>query len=659
MVSVWLTDYDNYLFHEGCSVRSYSKLGAHLETEGSIPGVWFAVWAPHAAAVRIIGDFNDWDGSGHVMTKASTCGVWALFIPGVAAGALYKYEIITSWGEVLHKADPYAFAAELRPNTASKVAGLAGYQWQDQAWRNNRRTAYDRPLNIYEVDLGSWKRSDDRQSLSYREIAEQLADYAAFMGYTHIELLPVAEHPFDGSWGYQATGYYAVTSRYGRPEDFMYLVDCCHQKGIGVILDWVPGHFCRDAHGLARFDGTTLYEYNDSRRSENRGWGTLNFDLGRPEVISFLISNALFWLDVYHIDGLRIDAVANMLYRNYGREDGDWEANCQGGTENIEGVQFLKRLNEAVFAAYPQALMIAEDSTAWPLVTHPTHAGGLGFNFKWNMGWMNDMLRYMELDPVHRQFHHQLVTFSFMYAFSENFVLPLSHDEVVHGKRSLLDKMPGDYWQKFANLRCFYAYMMAHPGKKLLFMGGEFGQFIEWKYQDSLDWHLLDYEMHHKLHNYVRDINHFYLKSPALWQNDRDWRGFSWIDCQDSPQSVIVFKRQGQNEGDFIIAVLNFTPVVRQAYRIGVPAAQYYLEILNSDSQRYGGSGQTNPGELKPEATPWHNQANSLVITLPPLAAVYLKPVGVTRAKQPPHCSRKFGSRLKRNTKGRVEHLAK
>ncbi|MEL7634495.1 1,4-alpha-glucan branching protein GlgB [Sporomusa sphaeroides] len=631
MTMAWLTDYDKYLFHEGRNTRSYTMLGAHPATAGGVAGAWFAVWAPRARAVRVIGSFNNWDGSGHAMVKARDCGVWALFVSGAAAGDLYKYEIVTGSGEVLHKADPYAFAAEVRPNTASKLVSLEGYCWQDDAWREAKakKSPYNQPMNIYEVDLGSWKRGSDRQKLSYRELALELPQYAASMGYTHIELLPVAEHPFDGSWGYQATGYYAVTSRYGEPEDFMYFVDCCHRQGIGVILDWVPGHFCKDAHGLACFDGTTLYEYSDWRR-ENRGWGTANFDLSRPEVVSFLISNALFWLEVYHIDGLRIDAVANMLYLNYGRDQGDWEPNCQGGTENLEAVSFLQQLNEAVFANYPAALVIAEDSTAWPLVTQPTYLGGLGFNFKWNMGWMNDMLRYMALDPLHRQHHHNLVTFSFMYAFSENFVLPLSHDEVVHGKKSLLDKMPGDYWQKFANLRAFYAYMMAHPGKKLLFMGGEFGQFIEWNYQDSLDWHLLDYEMHGKLLDYVKALNHFYLEHPALWQNEQDWQGFSWIDCHNSEQSVLVFKRQGKEAGEFIIAVLNFTPVVRQEFRLGVPAARHYVEVFNSDRPVYGGSGQENPGELIPETVTWHGQPNSLLITLPPLAAVYLKPVGAS-----------------------------
>jgi len=630
MTNACFSDQDLYLFHEGRNDHSYTMLGAHVVSEGGQSGVRFAVWAPNAQKVRVMGDFNRWDGRDYEMEKVSTCGIWSLFIPGLKVGALYKYEVITCQGESLHKSDPYAFAAEVRPLTASKVASLDKYRWQDDKWRLAKadKFAYDQPMNIYEVDLGSWKRGSDNQRLSYRQLGPELAEYAAGMGYTHIELLPVVEHPFDGSWGYQATGYYAATSRYGSPSDFMFLIDCCHQRGIGVILDWVPGHFCKDAHGLARFDGTALYEYSDPRRSENHGWGTLNFDLGRPEVMSFLISNALFWMDIFHIDGLRIDAVANMLCLNYGRQEGDWTPNSQGGTENFEAINFLRRLNEAIFARHPEALVIAEDSTAWPLVTHPTYEGGLGFNFKWNMGWMNDMLRYMEFEPVYRQYHHNLVTFSFMYAFSENFVLPLSHDEVVHGKRSLLDKMPGDYWQKFANLRAFYAYMMAHPGKKLLFMGGEFGQFIEWNYQDSLDWHLLDYDMHGRLHRYVRDINHFYLEHCAMWQNDRDWEGFSWIDCQDYRQSVLVFKRQGKRPQDFVIVVLNFTPVVREQYRIGVPAADCYREVFNSDNVDYGGSGQGNPGNLQIQAIPWHGQSGSLVLTLPPLAAVYLEPVG-------------------------------
>jgi len=437
----------------------------------------------------------------------------------------------------------------------------------------------------------------------------------------------VVEHPFDGSWGYQATGYYAVTSRYGTPHDFMYFVDCCHQKGIGVILDWAPGHFCKDAHGLRRYDGTPLYEGDNPQRAENPEWGTCNFDYGRPEVMSFLISNAMFWFEVYHIDGLRVDAVANMLYLDYGREQGCWTPNKYGGNGNLEAMTFLRKLNEAVFANYPAALMLAEESTAWPLISWPTYMGGMGFNFKWNMGWMNDMLRYMALDPIHRKYHHNLVTFSFMYAFSENFVLPLSHDEVVHGKCSLLNKMPGDYWQKFANLRAFYGYWMAHPGKKLLFMGGEFGQFIEWKYDDSLDWHLLEYPLHQKMHTYVRDLNALYRQEKPLWEIDCDWKGFQWIDCQDYNQSIITFMRIGQNSGDYVIVVCNFTPEVRENYRIGVPDNCCYEEVFNSDWDKYGGSGQQNAGPLEAEQTNWHNQPYSLNMRIPPLATIYLKPV--------------------------------
>ncbi|BBB90385.1 MAG TPA: 1,4-alpha-glucan branching protein GlgB [Methylomusa anaerophila] len=628
MLTPPLSEHDLYLFHEGTNFRSYQLLGAHLVRQNGVDGTRFAVWAPNAVQVKVIGDFNQWCGDDHALQRISQCGVWAGFIPHLKAGDIYKYEIETQWGELLHKADPYAFAAECRPKSASAVCDLNSYNWQDAAWLQDKRNCspYASPMNIYEVHPGSWKLNAERQMLSYRELAEALPAYAKKMGYTHIELMPVVEYPFDGSWGYQATGYYAVTSRYGPPADFMYFVDCCHQHGIGVILDWVPGHFCKDAHGLARFDGTALYEYGESWRAENRQWGTLNFDLGRPEVMSFLIANAFFWFEVYHIDGLRIDAVANMLYLNYARPEDEWVPNRYGGSENLEGIQFLRKLNETVFANFPAALIIAEDSTAWPLVTHPTYLGGLGFNFKWNMGWMNDMLRYMEHDPIYRQWNHNLVTFSFMYAFSENFVLPLSHDEVVHGKRSLLDKMPGDYWQKFANLRAFYGYMMAHPGKKLLFMGGEFGQFIEWNYRDSLDWHLLSYEMHGKLHSYVRDVNHFYLESPAFWQNDRDWQGFNWIDCQDYSHSVIAFMRQGEKAADVIIVICNFTPVVRHGYRIGVPPAACYREVFNSDWQIYGGSGQTNAGAIKVEETPWHNRQTSVELTLPPLATIYLRP---------------------------------
>ena len=618
-----------YLFHEGSNYRSYQMLGAHEIQEGKTAGVRFAVWAPNAREVRVVGDFNSWDGTSHVMNRVAKSGLWTLFIPGIAAGTVYKYEMITAGGTGTLKADPYAFRAEVRPQTASIVYNLAGYDWQDSDWQRRTKATpvYERPVLIYEVHLGSWQRGADGQFLTYRDMAGKLVDYVAEMGYTHIEFMPLGEYPFDGSWGYQATGYYAVTSRYGTPHDFMYLVDRCHARGIGVIMDWAPGHFCKDDHGLRRFDGTALYEYGDGQRAENVGWGTANFDLGRPEVLSFLISNALFWLEVYHIDGLRVDAVANMLYLDYGKENGHWSPNRYGGNGNLEGMAFLRKLNEAVFRYYPAAMMIAEESTSWPMVSWPTNVGGLGFNFKWNMGWMNDMLRYMAEQPIHRKWYHNLVTFSFMYAFSENFVLPLSHDEVVHGKKSLLGKMPGDYWQKFANLRAFYAYWMAHPGKKLLFMGGEFGQFIEWKYDDSLDWHLLEYPMHRMLHDYVRALNAQYQAEKPFWQVDFDWKGFEWIDCNDSMQSVISFIRRGKDPDAFIIAVCNFTPVVRYHYRIGVPAAGKYREVFNSDRQEYGGSGVVNAVPLDTQNIEWHGRPVSLELTLPPLSTIYLKPV--------------------------------
>ncbi len=630
-----LNDENVYLFHQGTNYRSYQMLGAHIcELDGSA-GVRFAVWAPNAREVRVVGIFNGWRGKHHTMQRVGQSGIWELFISGLAQDAVYKYEIHTHWGTSFLKADPYAFQAELRPGTASRVYNLKGYRWQDDEWQRQKKVkpVYERPVLIYEAHLSSWRRKPGDNLLSYRELAHELVEYVAEMGYTHIELLPIVEHPFDGSWGYQATGYYAVTSRYGDPHDFMYFVDRCHQRGIGVILDWVPGHFCKDDHGLRCFDGSALYEYSCPERGENDQWGTANFDLGRTEVQSFLISNALFWFDVYHVDGLRVDAVASMLYLNYGKEPGQWTPNSYGGNGNLEGMAFLRKLNETVFNAYPDVLMIAEESTAWPMVSWPTSAGGLGFNFKWNMGWMNDMLSYMEKEPVHRKWHHNLVTFSFMYAFSENFILPLSHDEVVHGKRSLLDKMPGDYWQKFANLRAFYGYWIAHPGKKLLFMGGEFGHFIEWKYYDSLDWHLLEYDMHKKMQEYVRDLNCFYRRENFFWEIDFDWQGFEWIDCHDYSQSVISFMRKGHsshsrdNGGleNFVIVVCNFTPEVRAGYRIGVPCTGGYTEVFNSDWEIYGGSGQKNTGTLTADEQPWHGQPYSLEILLPPLATIYIK----------------------------------
>lgn len=624
MTSNEASDFDLYLFHEGRHFHSYRFMGAQIRCVGNKQGVQFTVWAPNASAVRVIGEFNNWQGEAHCLKRTNESGIWTLFVPDVCEGALYKYEVHTTEGRILIKADPYAVAAEIRPGTASKVASIGNYQWGDEAWyRQERAVSYQRPLVIYEVHAGSWQRNRDGSFFTYRQLADELVPYVASMGYTHIELLPLAEHPLDASWGYQATGYYAATSRYGDPADLMYLIDCCHKKEIGVIMDWVPGHFCKDDHGLRQFDGTPLYEHWQTDRAENYGWGTLNFDYSTPEVRSFLISNALFWMQIYHVDGLRVDAVASMLYLDYGKEAGQWSPNEYGGRENVEAITFIRQLNEAVFAEFPQALVMAEESTAWPLVTKPVYLGGLGFNYKWNMGWMNDTLRYMSLDPIHRQFEHHLLTFSLMYAFSENFVLPLSHDEVVHGKKSLLDKMPGDYWQKFANLRAFYGYWMAHPGKKLLFMGGEFGQFIEWNEAQALDWQLLDYEMHGKLKDYVQNLNHLYRSQMPLWQLDHDWQGFTWIDCHDYRQSVISFRRTDE-QGNFILVIANFTPVVRYNYRIGVPRSGRYGEIMNSDAGKYGGSGQLNE-DVFTQPNGWHNQPYSLELKLPPLACIYLQ----------------------------------
>ncbi|MBO8137598.1 MAG: 1,4-alpha-glucan branching protein GlgB [Desulfotomaculum sp.] len=623
-----ITEYNQYLFNEGTHYFSYKKLGAHLTICNDIPGVQFSVWAPNARNVRVVGDFNNWDGSNHSMKKLGLSGIWSLFIPEAQKGDLYKYEIHTCQGKVLLKSDPYAFYSELRPRTASVVYPLKGYSWSDGKWQKSKTitSIYEQPILIYELHLGSWKRGEKNDFLSCIELADQLINYVKKMGYTHIELLPILEHPYDGSWGYQVTGYYSVTSRYGCPHDFMYFVDKCHQNGIGVILDWVPGHFCNDQHGLRRFDGTPLYESSNYKKSENKEWGTTNFDFSRPEVWSFLISNALFWLDVYHVDGLRVDAVSNMLYLDYGKEDGEWVPNDYGGKENIEAINFLRKLNEVVFHYFPHTLMLAEESTQWPQVTKPTYVDGLGFNYKWNMGWMNDILSYMKKDPVYRRWHHNELTFSIMYSFSENFVLPISHDEVVHGKKSLLDKMPGDYWQKFANLRTLYAYMIAHPGKKLIFMGAEFGQFIEWRYDQSLDWHLLDYEMHQKLQHFFCVLNYFYRREKSLWELDNNWTGFQWIDPHDSTQSIITFMRRAKKSDDFLIVICNFTPVARHNYRIGVPYRAEYEEVFNSDLQIYGGSGVVNKGVLKASDDSWHNQPYCLEITIPPLAAVFIKP---------------------------------
>lgn len=615
---------DVYLFHEGRNFRSYMMLGAHI---GSLPdgtaGTRFTVWAPHARQVAVIGSFNHWDVAAHPLQKIENSGVWMLFIPGVEAGALYKYSITSPNGKQHSKADPYAFAAEVRPGSASIVQPLKGYKWQDYGWMFRRKAEPSGPIAIYEVHAGSWNVPDPLQLPSYRDLADGLISYVLDLGFTHIELMPLTEHPLDASWGYQTTGYYAPTSRYGTPEDLKYFIDSCHRNGIGVIMDWVPGHFCKDEHGLRAFDGTPLFEGVDPKRAENYGWGTLNFDFSSLEVWSFLISNALYWLEQFHIDGLRVDAVANMLYLDYGKSQGEWQPNVYGGNENLDAVQFLRKLNEVIHEYYPNSLIFAEESTAWPAVTRPVYLGGLGFDYKWNMGWMNDMLKYMSMDPIYRKWHHRLLTFSLTYAFAEQYVLPLSHDEVVHGKKSLLDKMPGDYWQKFANIRAFYAYFIAHPGKKLLFMGGEFGQFAEWQEWKSLDWQLLNYEMHRKLQVFTQELLHIYRHEPAFWQLDRSWHGFEWIDCSDAEQSVVAFLRLTA-EGKFIIVVCNFTPVGRFRYRIGVPSPGQYVEVLNSDCVSYGGSGQGN-GKLEAERREWHGREYSLAITLPPLATIFIK----------------------------------
>ena len=638
-----LSEFDLYLFHQGTNYRAYEMLGAHLMTQEGRQGVRFAVWAPHAKAVSVVGDFNAWDTRVHPLQRLQDGEIWAGFIPGVKEGDIYKYAIEPQWGgPPILKADPYGFYAEKKPQTASRVFDLTHYAWHDEVYqaKKKQQPSYGRPMLTYEVHAGSWRRTADGEYLSYRELADQLIAYAAKMHYTHIEFLPLCEHPFDGSWGYQITGFYAVTSRYGTPDDFRYLVDQAHQHGIAIIMDWVPGHFCKDDQGLRRFDGLNLYESDNPQLAENKGWGTLNFDYGRTEVQSFLISNALYWLEEFHIDGLRIDAVANMLYLDYGRKDGEWTPNKYGDTGNLEAIDFLQKLNEAVFKYQPQALMIAEESTSWPNISKPVYMGGLGFNYKWNMGWMNDMLAYMSLDPIYRKWNHDKITFSLMYAFSENFVLPLSHDEVVHGKCSLIGKMPGDYWQKFAGLRAFYAYWMSHPGKKLLFMGGEFGQFIEWKYDDELDWQLpQQYPMHEKMLHFSQELNQFYNENKPLWEVDFDWNGFQWIDCEDNEHSIISFLRKAENPDDYLVVICNFTPEVRQNYRVGVPEAGAYVEVFNSDDEAFGGSGVRNDGAIETQAVPWQDRGQSITLTLPPLATVYLRHQGaegknVTRTKK-------------------------
>lgn len=626
----FLSDYDLHLLREGTHYRAWEKLGAHPAVMNGQQGTRFALWAPNAESVSVIGDFNGWDPSSHPLNCRGDSGVWEGFVPHIGPGTLYKYSITSRYGGCqIQKADPYGFAAEIRPQTASAVWDLSGYSWGDQDWMASRRTRnrLDAPMAIYEVHLGSWMRVPEEGGrwLSYRELAPKLAEYAKKMGFTHVELLPVSEHPLDASWGYQTVGYYAPTSRFGTPQDFMFLVDTLHQRGIGVLLDWVPAHFPRDGHGLGYFDGTHLYEHADPRQGEHGEWGSFVFNYGRKEVRNFLLANALFWLEKYHIDGLRVDAVASMLYLDYARKEGEWIPNPHGGRENLEAIDFLKRFNELVYEHHPDAITIAEESTAWPMVSRPTYLGGLGFGLKWNMGWMHDMLLFLSKDPVYRKYHHNTLTFSLLYAFHENFVLPFSHDEVVHGKGSMLGKMPGDDWQKFANLRLLYGYMYAHPGKKLLFMGSEFGQWAEWYYHRSLDWHLLDSPLHRGLQRWVRDLNMLLRREPALHQKDFTPDGFEWISCHDSQQSVLAFLRRGDSPEDVVVCACNFTPVPRVHYRIGVPSGGAWREVLNSNAQIYGGSGLGNLGGVHSSPSPSHGYSHSLDLTLPPLGIVMFR----------------------------------
>jgi 1,4-alpha-glucan branching enzyme len=620
-----LGDLDLHLMSEGTLENLYDKLGAHPSVIDDIKGVHFAVWAPNATRVSVVGHFNNWDGRRHPMRLHPGNGVWDLFIPGLCPGDTYKFEIIDAGEKLLPlKTDPFARYMELAPGNAS-IVHADDYDWQDSDWVTTgpQNCSLDKPVSVYEVHLGSWRRSpENNQPLSYRELASILVPYVKDMGYTHIEFLPVSEHPFDGSWGYQPVGLFAPTARFGSPEDFKYLVDSFHQSGIGVIIDWVPAHFPRDEFGLGQFDGTALYEHADPKQGAHPDWGTLIFNLGRPEVINYLISNALFWVKEYHIDVLRVDAVASMLYLDYSRDDGEWIPNEFGGNENLEAVAFLRLMNEKVHAA--GAITMAEESTAWPGVSHPTYKGGLGFSYKWNMGWMHDSLFYFGEDPVHRRFHQDKLTFGLHYAFSENFILPLSHDEVVHGKGSMIERMPGDDWQSFANLRLYYAFMYTHPGKKLLFMGGEFAQRREWDHDASLDWHLLDAPAHAGIQHLVRDLNSFYKSTPALYENDCNSAGFDWIDCSDNQQSVIAFIRRGKENSGLVVAVCNMTPIVRYDYRIGVPQSGCYQERLNTDSEIYGGSGKGNFGKIQSDQITKHGLKHSLNLVLPPLSTLVL-----------------------------------
>ena len=631
-----LSDFDLYLFGQGKDYRIYDKMGAHLRTINGMTGVTFVLWAPNARSVSVIGDFNGWQhGATPMHRRHNDLGVWECFVPGLTEGSLYKYAITSQFNDyTVEKGDPYGFAVQLRPHTASKVADIHRHPWQDEAWMQTRaeHQQLSSPISIYEVHAASWRHALDQSGeprfLTYREMAHTLASYVKELGFTHVELMPITEYPYDASWGYQVTGYYAPTSRFGSPEDFQYFVDYMHQQGIGVLLDWVPSHFPKDGFALSYFDGTHLYEYADARKGEHKEWGTYVFDYGRPEVRAFLLASGLFWLREYHIDGLRVDAVASMLYLDYSRKHGEWEPNRYGGREHLEAVDFLRQLNEAVYAEQPGTITIAEESTAWPMVTRPTYMGGLGFTFKWNMGWMHDMLSYMSLDPIYRRYYQSNITFSMMYAYNENFVLPLSHDEIVYGKGSLLSKMPGDVWQKFANLRAFYAYMWGHPGKKLLFMGDEFGQWNEWNFAQSLDWHLLEPPhpaFHAQLQDFIRDLNRLYQEEPALSKLDYDWAGFSWIDIHDTDNSVVSFMRKSEKEEETLVFVCNFTPIPRYGYRLGVSSAGIYHEVINSDATRYGGSGVENTQPMPSGPMAWQSCPHSILLTLPPLGTVILK----------------------------------
>ena len=625
-----LTDFDCYLMGEGSHERTYEKMGAHLVEINGKKGVHFAVWAPNAHQVYVMGDFNAWHGKSHPL-NSSNSGIWTLFVPELPENTLYKYRVVSQSGDTFEKADPYGFAMEQRPRTASVVTVLDRYQWTDSDWVSRRaeQQALDQPISIYEVQLSSWRKVPDEKwgtrYLSYRELADELIPYVVKMGYTHLELLPIAEFPFDGSWGYQVLGFYAPTSRFGNPEDLMYFIDQCHQNQLGVILDWVPAHFPKDGAGLNFFDGTHLYAHTDPRQGEHQDWGTMVFNYGRNEVRAFLISNALFWIDKYHFDGLRVDAVASMLYLDYSREEGEWLPNQYGGRENLDAISFLRKMNEVVHGIFPGVLTMAEESTAWPQVSRPTYTGGLGFSLKWNMGWMHDTLSYMSKDSIHRKYHQNDMTFGLLYAFSENFILPLSHDEVVHGKGSLLSKMAGDEWQKFANLRAFYGFMWAHPGKKLLFMGGEFGQWQEWNFENSLEWAALDAPNHKGVQRFVQDLNQLYQKEPALYENDFEPSGFQWVDASDTDNSVLSFIRKATSSNEFVVIVTNFTPVPWGGYRVGVPEPGYYKEILNSDSEHYWGSNAGNDGGQATDSISMHGHPQSLSLILPPLATIMLK----------------------------------